>query len=136
MKNLKEIRVEKMPKDEIVESSGNLYTDLNYKNPEEIQAKAELAYEIYLIIKSKKFTQIKVAKLLGLTQPKVSNLMNGLLRGFSTEKLMRFLNILDYDVNIMVKPKPRTRKQAHIAVTSSSCHGHTQSLPIAARNRD
>lgn len=112
-----------MSNDEIVESSGNLYADLNYRNPEEMQAKAELAHEIYLIIKRKKFTQAQAAKLLGLTQPKVSNLMNGRLSGFSTERLMRFLNILDYDVNIMLKLKPKSR-QAHIAITyeRAPCH--------------
>lgn len=124
-----------MSYDEIVESSGNLYADLNYKNAEEMQAKAVLAQEIYLIIKRRKLTQSKAAKLLGLTQPKVSNLINGRLSGFSTERLMRFLNILDYDVNIQLKPKPKNRKKAHIAVSygSGQSYGRPQSVPIAAK---
>lgn len=121
-----------MPTDEVVESSGNLYADLNYKNPEEMQAKAELAREIYLIIKKKKLTQKKTAALLGLTQPKVSNLINGRLSGFSTERLMRFLNILEYDVNIVVKPKPKDRKQAHIAVS----YERHYPMPIAAKGKN
>lgn len=120
-----------MPINEIVESSGNLYADLSYKNPEEMQAKAELAHEIYLIIKKKKLTQKKTAELLGLNQPKVSNLVNGRLSGFSTERLMRFLNILEYDVNIIVKPKPKNRKQAHIAVSYERSHP----MPIVAKNK-
>jgi|688.fasta_scaffold13379_4 predicted XRE-type DNA-binding protein len=107
-------------------SSDNLYADFGYKNPEEMQAKADLAKQLYLIIQSKKMTQREVAALLGLTQPKVSNLLNGRLSGYSIERLTRFLNILDYDVNIVVKPKPKNRS----AQTSIS---YVPNYPIAAK---
>jgi predicted XRE-type DNA-binding protein len=110
-------------------SSGNLYADLNYANPEELQAKSELAREIYLIIQSKGMTQKKVGELFGMSQPKVSNLLNGRLSGFSLERLTRFLNILDYDVDIFVKPKPKNRA-AHTSVSSV----HSNPLPLAAKN--
>lgn len=122
--------VQKMGKDEIIESCGNLYADLNYKNAEEMQTKAELAHEIYLIIQRKKLTQSKAAKLLRLTQPKVSNLVNGRLSGFSIERLINFLNILDYDVKITLKKKPKNRKQAHTFIS----HERQQPVPIAAKN--
>lgn len=98
-----------MKKHDYETSSGNLYEDLEYKNPEEMQAKAELARELYLIIQSKDMTQKQVAEPLGLTQPKISNLLNGRLSGYSIERLTRFLNILDYDVDIIVKSKPKNR---------------------------
>jgi predicted XRE-type DNA-binding protein len=118
-----------MKKSNIEKSSGNLYKDLGYKNPEEMQAKAELARELYFIIQDKNMKQKEVAELLGLTQPKVSNLLNGRLSGFSIERLTRFLNILDYDVDIFVKPKAKN-KIAHISVFSER-----PQVAIAARCR-
>lgn len=34
--------------DEVIEGSGNIYYDLNYKNPKEAQNKLRLAIEIYM----------------------------------------------------------------------------------------
>lgn len=112
-------------------SSGNLYADLGYKNPEEMQAKMRLAKELYLIIQSKGMTQKDVANLLGLTQPKISNLLNGHLSGYSIERLTRFLNIFDYDVDIIVKPKPKNRI-AHVSISSQR---ESPKTSLAARNR-
>ena len=111
-------------------SSGNLYADLNYPNPEELQAKSELAREIYLIIQSKGMKQKEVGELFGISQPKVSNLLNGCLSGFSLERLTRFLNILDYDVDIYVKPKPKNRA-AHTCISSNRSYA----IPLAAKNK-
>ena len=120
-----------MKKHDYEESSGNLYIDLEYKNPEEMQAKAELARELYFIIKDQEMTQMQVAALLGLTQPKVSNLLNGRLSGYSIERLTRFLNILDYDVDIHVKHKPKNRI-AHVSISSER---HSVSIPMAAKGK-
>lgn len=51
--------------------------------------------------------QTNVARLLGLTQPKVSALANGKLGGFSVEKLMELLTKLGADVEIVVRKAPR-----------------------------
>jgi hypothetical protein len=44
----------------------------------------------------------------------------GRLDGFSIERLIRFLNALDRDVQIVVSPKPRTRETALLRVTGKS----------------
>jgi predicted XRE-type DNA-binding protein len=54
--------------------------------------------------------------LLGIDQPKISNLVRGRLQAFSLERLMRFLNILGRDVEIVVKPKARGRRHAVLSV--------------------
>ena len=74
--------------------------------------------------------QKEVGALFGISQPKISNLLNGRLSGFSLERLTRFLNILDYDVDISVKPKPKNRP-AHTSIFSN----HSYSIPIAAKNK-
>ncbi len=58
----------------------------------------------------RKLTQAEAAKILGIDQPKVSLIINGRLDGFSTDRLMRFLNDLGCDVQISISaPHPKAR---------------------------
>ena len=100
-------------------SSGNVFADLGLPNPEERLVKAELASLISSAIEQKNLTQIEAAELLGIDQPKVSALTRGRLSGFSTARLLRFLNALGNDVEIVVKPKPEDRSEAKITVVAS-----------------
>jgi predicted XRE-type DNA-binding protein len=50
------------------------------------------------------------------TQPIVSNLINGRISGFSLERLVRFLNALDRDVDIVVRRKTRGATKARVKV--------------------
>jgi predicted XRE-type DNA-binding protein len=92
-------------------SSGNIFKDLGYDNPDETLAKVEIAIKINDIIAQKKLKQKEAAKILGIDQPKISALRNGRLRGFSFEKLLKFLNALNYDVEIRI----RNREVMHSA---------------------
>jgi len=106
-----------MDKDiEFVKSSGNVFSDLGIAQPEEMLAKAEIVYRISQIISHRHLTQKQAADLLGLTQPKVSNIIAGRLDGFSLEKLLFLMVKLDRDVQIVIKKKPRTREHAHLNV--------------------
>ena len=100
-------------------SSGNVFADLGLPNPEERLVKAELASKISSLIEQKNLTQMEAAELLGIDQPKVSALTRGRLSGFSAERLLRFLNALGSDVEIVVKPKPENRSEAKITVVGS-----------------
>lgn len=91
---------------EYVEGSGNIYEDLGLPDAEERLAKAKLAMRIENIIEKRKLKQIKAAEILGINQPKISALMNGRLSGFSIERLIHYLNLLNQDVEIVVKTKP------------------------------
>lgn len=97
-------------------SSGNVFVDLGLPNPEDRLAKAELARKISEIITKRRLTQTEAADLLGIDQPKISALVRGRLQAFSLERLMRFLNALGRDVEIVVKPKPRGRRHASVTV--------------------
>jgi predicted XRE-type DNA-binding protein len=96
--------------------SGNVFEDLGLPGSDELLAKAALAHQIASIATHRHLTQRETARLLGTTQPKVSDLFAGKLAGFSMERLMRFLNALDRDVCIVVSPKPRNRSQAQLQV--------------------
>jgi predicted XRE-type DNA-binding protein len=104
---------------EITESSGNVFADLEVPEPEEALAKAELAMRICEIIAERGLTQRQAAKLLGIDQPKVSALVRGRLEGFSLGRLFRFLNALDRDVEIVVKPKGGRNKRAATRVIAA-----------------
>ena len=97
-------------------SSSNVFADLGLPNPQERLVKAELASKISFLIDQKQLTQRSAAEILGIDQPKVSALTRGRLSGFSTTRLLRFLNALGNDVEIIVKPKPETRSEARITV--------------------
>jgi predicted XRE-type DNA-binding protein len=90
--------------------SGNVFRDLGLKNPEELLAKAELASRIIGILDSRKLTQVKAARILGVDQPKVSMIYRGRLDDFSIERMMRFLNALGHDLRITVEAKTRRRR--------------------------
>src|ERR1700692_1724236 len=93
-------------------SSENIFADIGIENADEELTKAELAWEIDHIIKKRKLTQAKAAEMMGINQPKVSALLRRRLSGFSVDRLMHFLNQLGQDIDIVVRPKPRNRKNA------------------------
>jgi len=85
--------------------SGNVFKDLGLSNPEERLQKAKIAGLIYDIINSRRLSQKNAAEILGINQPKVSALKNGNLEGFSIERLFRFLQLLEQDIEVVVCPK-------------------------------
>jgi predicted XRE-type DNA-binding protein len=99
-------------------SSGNVFADLGLPESDELIAKAALARMIASIATHRHLTQAETARVLGTTQPKVSDLIAGKLAGFSMERLIRFLNAFDRDIQIIVSPKPCTRRQATVSVTA------------------
>ena len=96
--------------------STNVFADLGFSDPEEALAKAELARRIGEIIRRRRLTQAQAARILSIDQPKVSHLLRGRLSGFSIERLFKFLNALGRDVEITVRPKPRSRERATVTV--------------------
>lgn len=104
---------------EVYHSSGNVFADLELPDAEEMQAKALLSIQIHDIIKRRHLTQAQAAELLGIDQPKVSALIRGRLKGFSMERLFHFLNLLGRDVQIVVKPKARSRQLGSLRVASA-----------------
>ncbi|ESX29195.1 MULTISPECIES: helix-turn-helix transcriptional regulator [unclassified Mesorhizobium] len=96
-------------------SSGNVFADLGFDNPEEELLKAKLAREIRAIIKRRRLTQAKSAELLGIKQPDVSAIATGRTGKFSIDRLVRCLDRLDYKVDVVVRHKPRRSARAEAA---------------------
>lgn len=89
----------------IHETKGNIFADLALADSDELHSKSALVFRISEILKKRKLTQAEAAEILRIDQPKVSQLLRGRLEGFSTDRLFRFLNSLDCDVEITIKPK-------------------------------
>ena len=89
--------------------SGNVYAELGYRDAEDMMVKAQLVTKIAEIIRERGLTQERAAKLLGLTQPKISKLLKGQFRGISERRLLHCLTRVGRDVEIVVKPTSRHR---------------------------
>lgn len=96
--------------------SGNVFADIGIPEPEEALAKARLAYLIGETIVHLGFTQVQAGDLLGIDQGTVSKLINGRLDGFSQERLIRYLNALGNDVEIVVRRSNRLGYQGNLTV--------------------
>jgi len=96
--------------------SGNVYADLGYENADEMRVKAQLVAKIAEIIQHKGLTQVEAAKVLGLTQPKISAMLRGQFRGFSERKLIDCLTSLGRDVQIVIKESSQRRAGGKLTV--------------------
>ena len=76
---------------EIHEGSGNAYCDLGYPDADDMLVTAQLIAKISEIIRSQELTQVEAARILGVTQPKLSGLLRGQFRGISERKLIECL---------------------------------------------
>ena len=99
----------------VTKSSGNVFADLGFANPEEELLKAKLIRELRGIIKRRKLTQTKAATMLGLKQPDVSALVTGRVGKFSIDRLVRCLDRLDYKVDLVVRQKLRRTSSRAVA---------------------
>ena len=101
----------------IEEGSDNPYADLGRPHADEMLVKAGLAHEIAQVIKSRHLTQQRAAELLGMPQPKLSDMLRGKFRGISQAKMIECLNRLGRDVDIVVrKAGRRALGHTHVVV--------------------
>lgn len=107
------------PNEPITRGTGNVFADLGFPDAAERQAKLRLAYALNQLLEGRKLSQAEVARVLGVSQPKVSALRNYKLAGFSVERLMNLLTALDQDVEIVIRRKPRSRKAGRISVVAA-----------------
>jgi predicted XRE-type DNA-binding protein len=100
----------------VTHGSGNVFADLGFDDADEIEYKAGIAFLIKQAIHARNLTQKRAGELLGLEQPKVSDIIRGRLDGFSGDRLMRYLTQLGCDVTITVSP-PHPETQGQVVFT-------------------
>ena len=87
------------------EESKSVYEQLGFPDAEEMLVKAQLVVKIAEILKERGWSQQQAAKVLGLTQPKLSKMLRGQFRGISEIKMMDCLVRLGRAVKIVVGPE-------------------------------
>ena len=95
----------------ITKSTGNIFRDIGVTDPQGALIRCDLMINISKIIKERGMTQKEAGQLLGLPQSKISLLMNEKFRMFSIDHLIRILNTLEQDVEIIIKPKVSRKKK-------------------------
>ena len=101
---------------EVQRSSDNVYADLGLVDADKLRIKTGLVIEIRKAMRQLGLTQQVAAKRMGITQPKVSDMMRGDFSNLSERKLMDCLNRLGYDIEIKVKPATESIGHLMLAV--------------------
>jgi len=89
---------------EMHRGSGNVFADLGLVDAEKLKIKTGLVIEIRKAMRSLGLTQQDAAKRMGISQPKVSDMMRSDFTNLSERKLMDCLTRLGYDIEIKVRP--------------------------------
>ena len=99
---------------EVDEGTGNVFADLGLPDSEERLLKANIVAELFRLIKDRSLTQVKAAKLVGISQPDLSHLLRGDFDDYSAERLMKMLTVFEQDIEIVMKPHRRAGKRGRI----------------------
>lgn len=99
----------------IERSSGNVFKDLGFapQEAESLRLRAQLMAEIKRLIQTRKLTQNSAAKLFGVTQPRISDLVRGKIDLFSIETLVDMLTRAG--IRVQLRLAPARRPQRHQA---------------------
>lgn len=92
----------------ITPSTGSVFRDLGFRRDEaeHLLVRADLMIQIQKLIVSRRLKQKEAAKVLGVTQPRVSDLLRGRIDLFSTDALIDLLARLGACVRLTVKVRP------------------------------
>lgn len=98
----------------VTPSTGNVFRDLGFRREEaeHLLVRADLLIQVQKIIASRRLKQREAAKILHVSQPRVSDLLRGRIDLFSTDMLIDMLARLGARVRLTVKSNRRKRKVA------------------------
>ncbi len=91
-------------------STENVFADLGLKDSEEMRTRSDLMSEVVHIIRGSSLSQKEFAYILGISEPKISALMNGKINDFSNDTLMNYLMLLGCNVEIKVLSQSHVSK--------------------------
>jgi len=90
-------------------SSGNVFADLGFPpgEAEHLLVRSRLMLAIGQLIKERGFTQARAARLFGVTQPRVSDLVRGRIELFSIDALVEMLGRAGVSLSIRLETRRR-----------------------------
>ena len=85
--------------------TGNVFSDLGFSAPEaaNLQLRSALMIQLRKRLTARGATQAQAAKLLGVSQPRISDLYRGKIERFSVDTLIAWLDKTGADVRITVR---------------------------------
>ena len=89
---------------EVHRGSGNVFADLGLADAEKLNLKSDMVIAIRKAMRGFGLKQQEVAKRMGITQSKVSDMMRGDFKNLSERKLMDCLTLLSYNIEVSVRP--------------------------------
>lgn len=92
--------------DAVLDSSGNVFVDLNLPSSPEDMFKVEISRAIAATIRRRNLTQAEAAEIIGADQAKISAMLRGRLKDFSAHRLMNYLVMLGINVDIRLSRGP------------------------------
>ena len=101
-------------KEKITRSSGNIFEDLGFpfEEAEYLKIRSTLMIHLRKTIEAKGLKQAEAAKLLGVTQPRVSDLYKGKIHLFSIDTLVDMLAHVGVHIKLVVGSSKRKLKVA------------------------
>jgi predicted XRE-type DNA-binding protein len=95
-------------------STGNVFRDLGFPpdEAEHLRIRSDLLIQLQKAIRSQGLRQAEAAKLLDVTQPRVSDLMRGRLDLFSVDTLIDMLARLGIRVTVVCRSSKRSARVA------------------------
>ena len=93
----------------IQRGSGNVFRDVGFAAHDAAHrlVRSDLMIAIGRVLKSRKLTQAQAAEILGVTQPRVSDLVRGRIDLFSIDTLVDFLARLGVGVTVLTTGRKR-----------------------------
>ncbi len=90
-------------------STGNVFRDLGFSADEadHLRIRSELMAKLQAVITARSLKQAAVAELLGVSQPRVSDLMRGRIDLFNAEMLIDMLSRLGIRTRVVLGPRRR-----------------------------
>jgi len=90
-------------------SSGNIFCDLGFsrQEAEHLKIRSDLMIRLTRLIEARRLTQAQAARLFGVTQPRISDLVRCKIDRFSVDSLIEMLGRAGARITILVRPGRR-----------------------------
>lgn len=111
------MREKKTETEKVDVGSGDVLVDLGFPDADERRLRVQLAMRLNELVAARRLTQAGAAKLFGIPQPHISELKHYKLSRFSSERLLRFVTLLDRDVEIVIRPKAKGHAAGVVSVS-------------------
>src|SRR3954471_18027666 len=111
------MRAKKTETEMVDAGSGDVRVDLGFPDADERKLRVQLAMQLNDLLAARRLTQVRAAQLFGIPQPHVSELKHYKLNRFSSERLLRFVTLLDRDVEIVIRPKAKGHASGIVSVS-------------------